>query len=110
MKTISHWINGEPNEGESERRSPVWNPSTGEQQSWVRLASVADVNQAVLSAANAFASWSQVSLARRTKILFAFRELMNTNVRPIAEAISDEHGKVIADAEGEVQRGLEVVE
>jgi malonate-semialdehyde dehydrogenase (acetylating)/methylmalonate-semialdehyde dehydrogenase len=110
MKTINHWINGEANEGESERQSPVWNPSTGEQQSWVRLASVADVDQAVLSAAHAFASWSQVSLARRTKILFAFRELLNTNVRAIAEAISDEHGKVIADAEGEVQRGLEVVE
>jgi len=88
----------------------VWNPATGQQQASVALASAADVDHAVQTAARAFASWSQVSLSRRTKILFAFRELVNANAREIAEAIADEHGKVVSDAEGEVQRGLEVVE
>jgi malonate-semialdehyde dehydrogenase (acetylating)/methylmalonate-semialdehyde dehydrogenase len=110
MKTIEHWIDGGLSEGQSERRSAVWNPATGEQRCWLRLASATDVDRAVRCAANAFASWSQASLARRTKVLFAFRERVHANVRLIAEAICDEHGKVIADAAGEVQRGLEVVE
>jgi len=110
VKTIHHWIGGKECTGEPERRSPVWNPATGEQQAWVALASTGDVDRAVAAAAHAFESWSQVSLSRRTKILFAFRELVNTHARRIAEAICDEHGKVVSDAEGEVQRGLEVVE
>jgi malonate-semialdehyde dehydrogenase (acetylating)/methylmalonate-semialdehyde dehydrogenase len=88
----------------------VWNPATGERQAEVALASAADVDHAVKAAARAFESWSQVSLSRRTRILFAFREQVNAKARLIAEAISDEHGKVVSDAEGEVQRGLEVVE
>lgn len=88
----------------------MWNPATGEQQAWVALAEAADVDRAVRTPAQAFESWAQVSLSRRTKILFAFRELVNGSARQIAEAISDEHGKVVSDAEGEVQRGLEVVE
>lgn len=83
---------------------------TGEQQAQVMLAGTADIDHAVNSAAQAFESWSQTSLSRRTKILFAFREQVNAKARLIAEAISDEHGKVVSDAEGEVQRGLEVVE
>jgi malonate-semialdehyde dehydrogenase (acetylating)/methylmalonate-semialdehyde dehydrogenase len=103
-------MGGKEWKGDSGRRSPVWNPATGEQQAWVTLASAADVDCAVKTAAQAFESWSQVSLSRRTKILFAFRERVNAKARLIAEAISDEHGKVVSDAEGEVQRGLEVVE
>jgi len=110
MRTIDHWVGGKPESGSEERRGPVWNPATGEQQAWVPLASIADVERAVGSAAQAFASWSRVSLSRRTKILFAFRELVNARARRIAEVISDEHGKVLADAAGEVQRGLEVIE
>ncbi|HTJ15722.1 MAG TPA: CoA-acylating methylmalonate-semialdehyde dehydrogenase [Steroidobacteraceae bacterium] len=109
-RTITHWIGGGPYSGKSERRSPVWNPATGVQQAWVTLAGVADVDRAVQVASVAFESWSQVSLSRRTRVLFAFRELVNAHRRAIAEAISDEHGKVVSDAEGEVQRGLEVVE
>src|SRR5690349_13746737 len=109
-RTITHWIGGKPHSGDAERRSPVWNPASGEQQAWVTLASVADVDRAVQAASVAFKSWSQVSLSRRTRVLFAFRELVNAHRREIAEAISDEHGKVVSDAEGEVQRGLEVVE
>ncbi len=110
MRTISHWVGGKFEAGRSERRSPVWNPATGEQQAWVPLASVADVDHAARCAALAFESWSQASLSQRTRVLFAFRELLNARARRLAEVISDEHGKVLADAEGEVQRGLEVVE
>jgi malonate-semialdehyde dehydrogenase (acetylating)/methylmalonate-semialdehyde dehydrogenase len=109
-RTITHWIGGQPHSGGTERRSPVWNPATGEQQAWVALASADDIDRAVKAASAAFESWSQTSLSRRTRILFAFRELVNARRREIAEAISDEHGKVVSDAEGEVQRGLEVIE
>ena len=109
-RTITHWIGGKQHAGATQRRSPVWNPATGEQQAWVALADAADVDRAVTVASDAFESWSQVSLSRRTRILFAFRERVNARRREIAEAIADEHGKVVSDAEGEVQRGLEVVE
>ena len=68
------------------------------------------MHAAVRSAAVAFDEWSQASLSKRSKVLFAFRELVNAHADEIAELITDEHGKVLADARGEVQRGLEVVE
>jgi len=110
LKNIAHWINGGPTAGVSTRRAAVWNPATGEQQAWVALADQQDVNDAVSAASRAFEHWSQTSLSKRTRILFAFRELLNARATQIAEAICDEHGKVVSDAIGEVQRGLEVVE
>ncbi|WP_028938181.1 CoA-acylating methylmalonate-semialdehyde dehydrogenase [Pseudonocardia spinosispora] len=110
MRTITHWIDGKPDTGSSGRTSPVWNPATGEQQAEVALANAQDVDRAVRSSRAAFQQWSQSSLSARTKILFAFRELVNANAEQIAELITDEHGKVLSDALGEVQRGLEVVE
>ena len=110
MRTITHWIGGKPVAGSSDRTSPVWNPATGEQQAEVALASVEDVDSAVRSAKAAFERWGQSSLSQRAKVLFSFRELVNANVQRLAEAISDEHGKVVSDARGEVQRGLEVIE
>jgi malonate-semialdehyde dehydrogenase (acetylating)/methylmalonate-semialdehyde dehydrogenase len=110
MRTIDHWVGGKSASGSGERRGRVWNPATGEQQAEVALASRADVDAAVRTASEAFIEWSQASLSQRTKVLFAFRELVNANVGRIAEAITDEHGKVLSDARGEVQRGLEVVE
>ena len=110
MKTIQHWIGGTSTAGSSTRHSPVWNPATGEQQAQVALATADDVATAVGAATTAFEDWSQASLSRRTKILFAFRELVNARVDELAAVISDEHGKVLSDARGEVQRGLEVVE
>jgi malonate-semialdehyde dehydrogenase (acetylating)/methylmalonate-semialdehyde dehydrogenase len=110
MRTIEHWIAGKPTAGTSERTAPVWNPATGEQQAEVVLGSVADVESAVAAARDAFAEWSQASLSRRTKVLFAFREILNARAGEVAEVITDEHGKVLSDALGEVQRGLEVVE
>ncbi len=110
MRTVAHWIEGKPATGASTRTSPVWNPATGEQQAEVLLASAADVDTAVRSARAAFATWGQSSLAQRTKVLFAFRELVAARMDDLAAIISDEHGKVLSDARGEVQRGLEVVE
>jgi malonate-semialdehyde dehydrogenase (acetylating)/methylmalonate-semialdehyde dehydrogenase len=110
VRTINHWIGGKPTAGSSTRTSAVWNPATGAQQAEVVLASQADVDEAVRTAALAFEQWSQSSLSQRTKVLFSFRELVNARVQDIAEVISDEHGKALSDARGEVQRGLEVVE
>ena len=110
MRTIEHWIGGKATAGSAARRSPVWNPATGEQQAEVVLASQEDVNSAVAAAREAFVEWSQSSLSTRTKVLFTFRELVNANIGRLAETITDEHGKVLSDARGEVQRGLEVVE
>jgi len=110
MATIEHWIGGEFTAGASTRRGAVFNPATGRQQHEVVLAAAADVDAAVTAAATAFQTWSQASLSRRTKVLFAFRELVNDNVGRLAGIVSDEHGKVLSDAAGEVQRGLEVIE
>jgi malonate-semialdehyde dehydrogenase (acetylating)/methylmalonate-semialdehyde dehydrogenase len=110
VRTIEHWIDNQTTTGASTRRSPVWNPATGEQQAEVVLGEAADVGAAVSAAQRAFAEWSQASLSKRAKVMFAFRELVNEHTRELAEIVSDEHGKVLSDAAGEVQRGLEVVE
>jgi len=110
MSIIEHWIGGEFTAGTSTRRGPVFNPATGEQQHEVVLGSTADIDLAVATAKAAFEQWGQASLSRRTKVLFNFRELVNGRVKELAELISDEHGKVLSDAAGEVQRGLEVIE
>jgi malonate-semialdehyde dehydrogenase (acetylating)/methylmalonate-semialdehyde dehydrogenase len=110
LTTIEHWIGGGFTSGAGTRRSAVYNPATGQQQHEVVLAEPADVDAAVAAASTAFESWSQASLSRRTKIMFNFRELVNAHVGQLAEIISDEHGKVLSDAAGEVQRGLEVIE
>ncbi|MHB8220294.1 MAG: CoA-acylating methylmalonate-semialdehyde dehydrogenase [Acidimicrobiales bacterium] len=110
MRTIQHWIGNELTSGHGSRTSPVFNPATGEQQAEVLLASVEDVDAGVHAASAAYQEWSQTSLSTRTKVLFGFRELINDHVDELAVIVSDEHGKVVSDARGEVQRGLEVVE
>ncbi|MGI8789537.1 MAG: CoA-acylating methylmalonate-semialdehyde dehydrogenase [Actinomycetota bacterium] len=110
MRLITHWIDGKSTEGDSTRRSPVFNPALGSQQAEVLLAESSDVDRAVQAAGRAFEDWSESSFSRRTQVLFAFRELLHARKRELAELITDEHGKVVSDAEGEVQRGLEVVE
>ncbi|MDP9221354.1 MAG: CoA-acylating methylmalonate-semialdehyde dehydrogenase [Actinomycetota bacterium] len=110
MRTIEHWIGGGSTAGASTRSAAVYNPATGAQQADVLLAEVSDVDAAVAAAKEAFTDWGQSSLSKRTKIMFGFRELVNQNVSALAEIVSDEHGKVLSDAAGEVQRGLEVIE
>jgi malonate-semialdehyde dehydrogenase (acetylating)/methylmalonate-semialdehyde dehydrogenase len=110
VKTIGHWVGGTPTRLTSTRTTPAYNPATGEQQADVLLASRADVEAVVARAAQAFEAWSETSLSARTRILFNFREIVNSRVDELAAVITDEHGKVLSDAAGEVQRGLEVVE
>jgi malonate-semialdehyde dehydrogenase (acetylating)/methylmalonate-semialdehyde dehydrogenase len=107
---IPHWIGGRAVTGHGTRTSPVFNPATGAETGRVVLAEPADVADAVRTATEAFADWSQRSLSARTKVLFRFRELLAAEAGGIAEVITDEHGKTLTDAQGEVQRGLEVVE
>jgi malonate-semialdehyde dehydrogenase (acetylating)/methylmalonate-semialdehyde dehydrogenase len=110
LTTIEHWIGGSFTSGAGSRRGAVYNPATGHQQHEVVLAEPSDVDAAVAAARTAFETWGEASLSRRTKIMFSFRELVNGRVKELAEIISDEHGKVLSDAAGEVQRGLEVIE
>jgi len=110
VNTIQHWIGGTLITGASTRTAPVWNPATGEQQAEVLLAERADVEAAVAAANTAFETWGDASLSKRSGILFAFRQLVHEHIDDLAAIVSDEHGKVLSDARGEVQRGLEVVE
>jgi malonate-semialdehyde dehydrogenase (acetylating) / methylmalonate-semialdehyde dehydrogenase len=111
MNTIQHWINGRPHEKPAERRGDVFNPASGEKTGEVAFATPSDVDLAVKAAKDAFTNvWRDASLARRTKILFSFRELVDRHKKEIAGLLTAEHGKVAADALGEVNRGLEVIE
>jgi malonate-semialdehyde dehydrogenase (acetylating) / methylmalonate-semialdehyde dehydrogenase len=110
VRTIQHWIGGSPATGASTRSGPVWNPATGEQQARVLLAGPSDVDSAVTAATKAYEDWRDSSLSRRTSVLFAFRQLVHARIDDLAALVCDEHGKVLSDARGEVQRGLEVVE
>jgi len=107
---ITHWIGGKPWTGTSARVGDVFDPATGSVTGTVDLADAALVDEAVRAAAEAFESWGTSSLARRTGVLFAFRELLAAHVTELATLVSAEHGKMLADAEGEVRRGLEIVE
>jgi malonate-semialdehyde dehydrogenase (acetylating) / methylmalonate-semialdehyde dehydrogenase len=110
MRTVEHWISGRTTAGSSLGRGPVWDPATGTQQAEVVLGSPADVDAAVLAATDAAREWGEASLSRRAKVLFAFRELVAGHVDDLARLVTAEHGKVLSDARGEVERGLEVVE
>ena len=110
MKLITHWIDGKSWEGAVERRGDVFDPARGEKTAEVAFASAEVVEAAVQSATRAAGAWSDASLAARTRVLFAFRDLIERRKRELAELLTREHGKVAADALGEVNRGLEVVE
>ena len=110
MKRITHWINGEFSTTKAARSGDIYNPATGEVIGNVDFADSALVDQAVGVATEAFKSWRHSSLTKRTQVLFAFRELLNENKEKLAAIITEEHGKVLSDALGEVTRGLEVVE
>jgi malonate-semialdehyde dehydrogenase (acetylating)/methylmalonate-semialdehyde dehydrogenase len=110
LRTIDHWINGALVPSTSGRTSPVYNPATGEVQAEVGLASIAEVDQAVANAKEAFATWRLTSLSKRAEIMFKFRQLVDENRAKIAELVSIEHGKVPSDAAGELARGIENIE
>ncbi len=110
MKTLDHWIGGKFATGSSDRKGRVFNPATGEQVAEARLANVADVNAAVAVAKAALPEWSATPPLRRARIMFRFNELILANEQELAEMITNEHGKTIEDAKGDILRGREVVE
>ena len=110
-RRITHWIDGKPWGGVAARSGDVFDPARGVVTGRVDLAGTAEVHEAVTAARAAFdGGWRHASLGTRTQVLFAFRELLHRRAGELAELITAEHGKVVSDAAGEVQRGLEVVE
>ena len=108
---VGHWIGGAvapPRAGQ--RHATLWNPATGRERGRVALADAAEVDAAVQAAAGAFPAWSATPPVRRARVMFRFRELVETHLDELAGLIVAEHGKILSDAKGEVQRGLEVVE
>ena len=110
MNNVKHFINGQLVANSSSRIGNVFNPATGQIIRTVGLAEKVDAQAAIDSASNAFAAWRDTSLAKRTQIMFSFREILNAKKEELAAIITEEHGKTLADALGEVTRGLEVVE
>ena len=107
---ITHLIGHSPWEGTAERTGDVYNPATGELTGTVDFASKALVDEVVAKAAEAATVWGAMSIAKRTQVLFRFRELLMTRREEIAKIIVAEHGKTFPDAVGEINRGLEVAD
>ena len=110
MREITHFIDGQAVAGTSGRFGDVYNPNTGEVQARVALATTAEVDAAVQSALRAQQTWALVNPQRRARVMFEFKRLLEANMDELAELLSSEHGKVIADSKGDIQRGLEVIE
>ena len=107
---IDNFIDGETTESRSERFGAIFDPATGQQQGTVALSTAAECLDAIASAERAFADWSQTPPLVRARVMFRFKELMEQHRDELARLISREHGKVFSDAQGELTRGLEVVE
>ncbi len=110
IASIDHWIAGRVTAGRSARRADVFNPATGRVTGQVALASAAEVDEAVASAQAAFPAWADTPPLRRARVMFRFLELLNQHRDTLAHMITAEHGKVFTDAQGEVTRGIEIVE
>ena len=110
MREIGHWVNGRRVEGGSGRMADVFDPSTGEVQAKIALASKDELDAAVQKAAEAQVAWAAQNPQRRARVMMALVGLLNRDKDKLAEALSREHGKTFEDAKGDVQRGLEVVE
>jgi malonate-semialdehyde dehydrogenase (acetylating)/methylmalonate-semialdehyde dehydrogenase len=110
MKQIDHFIAGQKVSGTSGRFGDIFNPATGEVQAKVQLATRAEMRKAVEAASKAFPEWSSVNPQRRARVMFNFKALVEKNMDELAAMLSAEHGKVIADSKGDIQRGIEVIE
>jgi malonate-semialdehyde dehydrogenase (acetylating)/methylmalonate-semialdehyde dehydrogenase len=108
--SIDHWIAGQPAAGRSGRTADVFNPATGQVSGRVALANVTEVDAAVANAQAAFPQWADTPPLRRARVMFKFLELLNRHRDDMARLITAEHGKVFTDAQGEVTRGIEIVE
>ena len=109
-KELQHWIDGRRVGGTSGRFGDVYNPASGELTARVPFASEAEAAKVVASAAKAFPGWAATPPLRRARVMFKFNELMNQHRDELAKVITSEHGKVFSDAQGEVTRGIEVIE
>src|SRR6516162_9868497 len=109
MSDVQHYIHGKASTGASGRWGEVYNPATGEKTRRVAFASAGEVDRAVQAATAAFPGWAATPHLTRARILFKFLELLNRDHDALARVISEEHGKVFSDAQGEITRGLEVV-
>src|SRR6195952_4049269 len=110
MRDITHFIDGAAYAGASGRYGDIYNPNTGEVQARVQLATADELDLAVQAAAKAQEKWSLVNPQRRARVMFEFKRLVEANMQELAELLSSEHGKVVADSKGDIQRGLEVIE
>ncbi|MDO8379348.1 aldehyde dehydrogenase family protein, partial [Phenylobacterium sp.] len=110
MREITHFIDGVSVTGTSGRYGEVFNPNTGEVQARVALATSAELDLAVQAAVRAQRSWAAVNPQRRARVMFEFKRLVEARMQELAELLSSEHGKVVADSKGDIQRGLEVIE
>ena len=110
MRNLTHFIGGKHVQGTSGRYGAVYDPMTGETQAKAPLASAAEMRAAIDSAAAAWPGWAAENPQRRARVMFRFKQLVEDNMDQLAELLSREHGKVIADSKGDVQRGLEVIE
>src|SRR3990167_10627696 len=110
MRTLQHVIGGASVPGDSGRFGDVFDPNTGQVQARVPLATVGELNAAVASARAAQPAWAATNPQRRARVMFEFKRLLEANMQDLAELLSAEHGKVIADSRGDIQRGLEVIE
>ena len=107
---IAHYIGGAHTSGNGTRKQPIYNPATGAVSRQVRLGTAQDVEAAVAAAQSAFPRWADTPPIRRARVLFKFLELLNRNKDELAALITAEHGKVFTDAQGEVARGIDIVE
>ena len=107
---LGHWTGGKAQPGTSARSQNVFNPATGEITGRVALANAAEVDAAVAAAQAAFPAWADTPPIRRARVMFKFLELLNQNKDKLAHLITAEHGKVFTDAQGEVSRGIDIVE
>jgi malonate-semialdehyde dehydrogenase (acetylating) / methylmalonate-semialdehyde dehydrogenase len=110
MRDIRHFVNGQALTGTSGRFGDIYNPNTGEIQARVQLATPDELDAAVQAAAAAHPAWSATNPQRRARVMFEFKRLVEANMQDLAELLSSEHGKVVADSKGDIQRGLEVIE
>src|SRR5215203_124170 len=110
MREIGHFVGGKQVKGGSGRSGDVFNPNTGEVQAKVAFASKSEVEQAIANAAAAQPAWAATNPQRRARVMFKFLELIQSEYDDLARLLSSEHGKTFADAKGDIQRGLEVVE
>ena len=110
MQELGHWINGKSVKGTSGRFADVYNPSTGEVQAKVALASAQELDDAIAAAAAAQPAWAATNPQRRARVMMEFVRLIARDMEKLATALSSEHGKTIPDARGDIQRGVDVVE